>query len=92
MPRRSARNQAESLFEIALAAEKSSNLIVGEHMKKQILDLMALSKKELPHCDICTEKPCKCCVTWLVCGHCFCSSCILKLPKAECPICKWSPP
>ena len=91
MPRRSARNQTETLFELAVHAERTSNLIVGDHMKKQIIDLLKSSKRELPTCEICMNIPCECCVQWLCCGHSFCSSCVLKLQKNECPVCKWSP-
>ncbi len=92
MPRRSARNQAEALFELAVSSERTSNLIVGDFMKKQMLELLKETKKELPTCDICTLTPCECCITWLCCGHVFCSSCVLRLQKNECPVCKWTPP
>lgn len=92
MPRRSARNADTALFELAVNYEKTSNLLVGEHLKSQMLELLDIAKKNKPDCQICMNSPCDCCIQWLVCGHSFCSSCILKLQKNECPICKWTPP
>jgi hypothetical protein len=64
------------------------HLVVQEYFRDWLWDKL---KGDLGNCCVC-EQPahaCKHCTAITVCGHTICQSCLHRLKKIQCPVCRF---
>ena len=67
-----------------------NNQPVSDHLTNEFWRLKKLANEKLDPCPVCLEDcfGCRKCTLLLVCGHCLCASCYIKLAEKTCPICR----
>jgi hypothetical protein len=65
------------------------NQPVGDHLRNEMWRLKTALKEPMGECPICTDElDCKKCTLLLLCGHCVCAGCWVKMSDQRCPICR----
>jgi hypothetical protein len=66
------------------------NLIVQDYLRDMVWDLHARNGTKVDGCSVCEDEAhCRKCSFITICGHMICVSCLYKLKKLECPVCRF---
>jgi hypothetical protein len=76
--------------EFVAIPENPRSLIVQEYLRDHIFDLTNRLGAKIDVCSVCEEEShCKKCTCITICGHILCVTCLYKLRKVECPVCRF---
>lgn len=87
MPRRN--NHLIEISELEVTQNPRS-LIVTDFLRDKLWDLHARCGGTMENCSVCEDEPhCKKCTMVTQCGHVICVTCLYRLKKIQCPVCRF---
>ena len=70
--------------------ENPRSLIVCDFLRDQVWDLHSRLGSKMASCSVCEDEAhCKKCTCLTICGHVICVTCLYRLRKIECPVCRF---